>query len=143
MSKLPIAHRMMNPKDSSFLYSTWLKSYRQMPYAQNVSNETFFFHHKQTIEKILSNPNTIVKVICEDTDPNHIYGYSVIEKYGEASIIHYIYIKHAYRKLGLAKELLIDQIPLLGTKLTFVSHESRHHKGLKDKFKIEYNPYLI
>ena len=141
--KLPISYRPMSQKDNGFLYSTWLKSYRQMPYAQNMSNDTFFHHHKQVIEKILAKPNTTVTVICEDTDPDHIYGYSVIETYGDASIIHYVYVKHAYRKLGLAKALLQANIPLLGQKLTFVSHESRHHQVFKGKFSLEYNPYII
>ena len=143
MMNLPISYRPMNPKDNGFLYSTWLKSYRQMPYAQNMSNDTFFYHHKQVVEKILAKPETVITIICEDTDPNHIYGYSVVEKYGDASIIHYVYIKHSYRKLGLAGSLLKSQIPLLGQKLTFVSHESRHHQAFKSKFALEYNPYII
>jgi len=140
---LPILHRPMEPKDSSFIYSTWLKSYRQMPYAHNMSNDTFFYHHKQLIEKVLSKPNTTITMICESTDPDHLYGYSVVESYGAAHIIHYVYMKHAYRKMGLTKDLLLTQIPLLGQKLTFVTHESRHHNIFKNKFNIEYNPYLI
>lgn len=140
---LPIKYRSQSDNDTGFLYSTWLKSYRQMPYAQNMSNDTFFHHHKQIIKDILDKPNTIVTFIVEDTDPDHIYGYSVVERLGDAAIIHYIYVKHAYRKLGLAESLLKTQIPLLGSKLTFVTHESRHHKQFKDKFNIEYNPYLI
>ena len=133
----------MIPSDSGFLYSTWLKSYRQMPFAQNMSNDVFFHHHKQQIEKILAKPNTEVIMICEIDDPNHIYGYGVIEKYGDAAIIHYVYMKHAYRKLGLVGNLLKSEIPLLGQKLTFVTHESRHHKAFKQKFNLEYNLYLI
>ena len=140
---LPIVYRQMTPKDSPFVYSTWLRSYRQMPFAQNMSNDTFFHHHKQIIEKILSKPNTKVVMVCEDADPDHLYGYSVVEQYGDATIIHYVYIKHAYRKLGLAKNLITTQYPLFGDKLTFVTHESRHHKQFKDKFNIEYNPYII
>ena len=142
-NKLPIIYRQMIPADSPFIYSTWLKSYRQMPYAASMSNDTFFHHHKQVVEKILAKPETSVTIICEDTDPDHIYGYSVVEIYGDASIIHYTYIKHSYRKLGLAKTLLQSQIPLLGQKLTFVSHESRHHQAFKSKFALEYNPYII
>jgi hypothetical protein len=114
-----------------------------MPYAKNMSNETFFYHHKQIIEKILSKPNTLVTLICEASDPDHFFGYSVIEQCGKVGIIHYVYTKHSYRGLGLAKDLILSQINTFGTNLTFVTHESRNHSSLKDKFNIEYNPYLI
>ena len=114
-----------------------------MPFAQNMSNDTFFHHHKQVIEKILEKPDVHTIMIVEDTDLDHIYGYAVVENLGEAHIIHYVYVKHAYRKLGLAKTLLEAMIPKLGDKLTFVTHESRHHKQFKDKFNLEYSPYMI
>ena len=82
-------------------------------------------------------------MVVEDTDPNHIYGYAVIEAYGDAYIIHYTYIKHAYRKMGLANHVLSTTIPTLGAKLTFVTHESRHHKTFADKYNLELNPYII
>ncbi len=143
MQNLPIKYRLPQPSDLPFIYSTWLRSYRQMPFAKNMSNDTFFYHHKQVIETILAKPNTSIVLIHEESDPNHLYGYSVIESYGEAFIIHYIYIKHSYRRLGLARDLLESQITSLGTKLTFVTHESRNHMKFKDKFQLEYNPYLI
>ena len=143
MNKIPVVHRVVQPKDLNLIYSTWLRSYRQQPAARNMSNDTFFYHHKQIIEKILSKPNTVVTIICSHEDPDHIYGYSVVEKYNGAAIIHYVYVKHSYRKLGLAKDVLTQSIPNLGSTLTFVTHESRNHSKLKDKFNIEFNPYLI
>ena len=143
MKNLPVIHRRMKPADSGFIYSTWLKSYRQTQFAYNMSNDTFFHHHKQIIEKTLSNPNTEVTLVCDQADHDHIYGYSVVEKYGKANIIHYVYMKHAYRKLGLTKDLLQTQIPNFVTDLTFVTHESRHHKLFKVKFNLEYNPYIL
>jgi hypothetical protein len=85
----------------------------------------------------------MVTMIVEDADPNHIYGYAVTETYGEAAIVHYVYIKHAYRKMGLAAHLLTNTVPKLGDKLTFVTHESRHHSLFAGKYNLEYNPYII
>ena len=136
-------YRPMTPNDQNFIYSTWLKSYRQMPANQNMSNDVFFHYHKQIVEKIINKSNVQVTMITDPTDANHIYGYTVIEWCGSVPIIHYVYTKHTYRRLGLLSNLIKELIPDFGQKTIFVTHESRHHKVFKAKFGLEYNPHLI
>jgi GNAT superfamily N-acetyltransferase len=81
--------------------------------------------------------------MCEGEDDGHIFGYSVIELLASTSIVHFVYVKHAYRKLGIAKMLINAYIPNFGETTTFISHAPRNLREASCKFKLTYNPYLM
>jgi GNAT superfamily N-acetyltransferase len=44
-------------------------------------------------------------VLCDEQDLGHIYGFGAAEEIDGVLTVHYLYIKHPYRGLGLAKLL--------------------------------------
>jgi GNAT superfamily N-acetyltransferase len=86
-------------------------------------------------------------VACDTVDPNVIYGYLVKGTYlegslGEVPVVHYLYVKAAFRKMGIARTLVeASKVPL--DKFSF-SHWTFAMDGLIERLPgAVYIPYLI
>jgi len=139
---LPVQVRDMTENDTSFIYSTWLKSYRHSTFAKDLSNDVFFAYHKEAIAKILDSDSTRVSMLVNSDDHDQIYGYGIQQLAGKQSITHFIYVKFAFRKLGLATRL-IESMSLFPHPINFITHIPRNYQTLKSKYGLEYNPYII
>lgn len=136
-----VKYRNLKLNDINFIYSTWLKSYRQSPWAESMSNDIFFSQHKVLIDSIIARPTASVIVICNPEDEEQVYGYLVSE--ANLSILHFAYIKYNYRKLGMMKSLLGQLGCSTTPSVTFITHLPRRFDMLKTKFNLQYNPYLL
>lgn len=138
----PVKTRALTESDLSFLYNSWLKSYRDSSFAEPISNNEYFGFHKAVIERIIERANVVI--LCNPEDESQIYGYSVSEQVAELVIVHYIYVKQTYRNLGLAKQLLLGATS--GDKFTY-THRSKRLPAIERKSQsmqqATYNPYLI
>ena len=140
---LPVKIRSLKEEDESFIYSSWLKSYRNSDFASQVSNDIYYSSHKKIIEDLMNNNNVEFKILCEPDDEEHLYGYLAYEKLGAINIVHFIYVKYNYRKFGLAKQLMEDSIDNLGEQDLYCSHAPKSFKSLKEKYKLVYTPYIL
>lgn len=138
-----VKHRPLKLPDMNFIYSTWLKSYRQSEWAKDITNDVFFSQHKEIIDKILARPTTKIIVICNPDDEDQIYGYLVHEHTVSGSIIHFAYIKYNFRKFGIMSALLGDLGYTTSVSPIFISHLPRYYDSLKTKFNLIYSPYLM
>ena len=139
---LQIAIRLHEATDEDFIYSTWMKSFRDNSYARAVPTQLYNIGQRKRINKILSKEGVNVLIACDAETPELIYGYAVMER--TPDVLHYVYVKSAYRKLGIAKALLID---FLDNSVLYT------HKGdivierlLRDDPTYNqwvYNPYLL
>lgn len=142
--KLPVAYRAPTEEDLPFIYSTWLKSYRNTDWAKHMSNDTYYFHHKAICAAILESPTTVTTLICDESDPEQLYGYVVAQVIGGKPLLHFAYIKYNFRKLGLMKSL-IQHLGYFNTsgQVNFITHLPRNYTALRTKYNLEYNPYLL
>ena len=139
LQNLPIKTRSLKEGDLNLIYSTWLKSYRSSPFASYMSNDTYYDNHKKYLEKILHSPTTEVTILCEIDDEDHIYCYMVSEK--GLPVVHYLYVKYTYRKMGFAKALMA---PLLSTGQEIeITHANNNYRAFAKKYPIRYNPYYV
>jgi hypothetical protein len=129
-----IIYRDATIDDVNFILSSWLKSYR--PSAPLVSDEVYFREHKALVMQLIQ--RSAVHIACDPSYPLSIYGYAVVEQ----GAVHYVYVKFALRKFGVARALL----KRAGVESPFaVSHLSetglrilRAHPGA-----FIYNPYKV
>jgi len=130
--------RLSEPEDLNFIFATWLRSYRySSSFAKRISNDTFYTWHHKVIERILGR-GALISVVCPKGDPSVILGYACAEMYEGKPVIHFIYVKKAFRKMGAAKELLKDINEGLFT------HWTQDSEWIVKKYpKFMYNPYLI
>ena len=118
---LPISFRKANEQDVSFIFHSWMNSYKNSSFASKLNPPVYNSEHHKIIEKLLKNSQTIIAHPSDDS--TQIMGY-ICASYVESNLaIHYIYIKHSFRSLGIAKMLLAafhhnPEMPILYTHHT-------------------------
>jgi GNAT superfamily N-acetyltransferase len=140
MSNLPIRLRAATANDVSFIFNSWLKSYRNSLATKLIANEVYFNEHHKIIERLVKSCKVIVA--CSDKDPNQLYGYIVAGEQEGCFVLHYIYIKHSFRNMGIAKLLLnsFSHDPAIAAVYT---HHTRVCDKLAPRFNLIYHPYLL
>lgn len=134
-----INFRPATQADVNFIFNSWLKSNRHSNAATGVLNPVYFAQHHLLIEGLCKQSKVIMAVNAEDS--SQIYGYSVTQEIEGAQVIHYIYVKEPYRRLGLAGMLLAT----VGINLQepfFATHRTNVCKNFDNKYSLVYNPYL-
>ena len=89
--------------DNDFIYDSWIKSYSNSGFSRGIPTSLYVVGQRSRIDKILGSPPTKVTIATNPEEPSVIYGYSVIT--GE-NILHYLYVKNAFRKLGIGTQLI-------------------------------------
>jgi len=89
--------------DSGFIYSSWARSFRAASTMRAVPQVLYNKGQTERVDRILKNPDTKIFVLCHKDTPEMIFGFIVVE--GE-DILHYLFIKPNYRRMGLANFLL-------------------------------------
>lgn len=98
--------RPLKKEDHAFLFSSWLRSYKQSRFAHRIKNDIYFMWHHILIERLLSRPSVSVHVAHMKGDADIIFGFLVSETMNqEPRILHYVYVKDDFRGFGLAREL--------------------------------------
>jgi len=124
-----IGIRIANYDDTSFIYATWLRSlYYGNPWYRMIDKDTFFDKYKLVVSNLLD--NSTVAIACLKNDPEVIVGYAVLTN----KRLHYVYVKEAWRKLGIAKLIIPDNIES-------VSHLTSLGAKIKPK-NWTFNPFL-
>lgn len=133
--------RGFETEDLNFIYSSWLKSHRDSQFAKNVPSDLYYHYQKDLIDRILERSQVLVAV--NPDLPSQIFGWSVGEQRGNIHILHYVYVKYPYRKLGIAKALAGPFVHANGGRPTLCT--SRTWKGRQSPFegRLIYNPYLL
>ena len=134
--------RAADSNDTAFLYSSWLKSYRNYPTMAGIPNTIFYDQFHKVITSILSRPTSIVIVAHDPADPTTIFGYIVAEVSGDTVaptlILHWVYIKHSVRGFGMATDLVKEMTTIPASKIEF----SSRNRGIKDPTWV-YNPFSL
>jgi hypothetical protein len=135
---LPIALRHTHAGDIAFIFNSWLESYRGSLHMKNISNTVYYAGHHNLIERIMKRSEAVIA--CNPEDQTQIYGYIVYEIITGVLVLHYVYVKQPYRKLGIMKQLL--EKAGRKEKVAFVyTHETYSGSKLALKFSAFYNPY--
>lgn len=129
--------RDYRPEDKNFVMATFLRGvYYGDTWFSAIPKDIFMANYKLFVEALISRPSTVVKVACLEEDPDVLVGYSVLSS--DFSAVHYVFVKAAWRKQGIAWQLL-PQYPQLVTHLTATG------KVLLHKFKapVIFNPFYV
>ena len=122
---LPIAIRPACTDDLPLLLNSWLKSYRNAPAVTTVPNELYFdegMGQKARILSLLGECET--RVACDPEDHEVVYGWITFEPTLDLpTIVHYAYVKQAYRRQGIGTALLRDA-GVVGDAPFWISHET-------------------
>lgn len=139
--KSQVLLRTATEADVSFLFNSWLTSYQSAVAVKNIAAPVYFAEHHKQIENLLK--RSVVWIACNKSDNSQIYGYGVFETVESLPVIHYVYVKHIFRKMGLCN-MLLAQANLTATSSGFCSHQTEVARRVLEakKSKLVYNPYL-
>jgi hypothetical protein len=89
--------------DHNFIYNSWINSYRDYaPWAKaDVPRATIYKRLRERIDNLLLR-GCELKIACDPEDTNLILGWMC----AEPPVLHYIYVKEAYRHQGIALTLM-------------------------------------
>lgn len=130
--------RQSRDEDQSFIFSSWLKSYRNCSVAAGIPNTIYFDKQHATISRLLEKPTTLAIVACDPNDESTIYGYIIAELDASDMVLHWIYTKHSFRGFGLARAL-VDEIATVKVDRTYYTTRTRQ---ASDKEMI-YDPFKL
>ena len=132
--------RTLIDDDLPFLFSSWLKSYRSSHFAEKITNTIYFEDHHKVIERIIKNSKVLIA--CNPSDPSQLYGYSVAAEEGGGLVLHFLYVKHTFRNMGIGKTLL-DAVGHESDKAAVYTHHTRMSDKLASKYNFVFHPYLL
>lgn len=130
--------RPLRESDMNLVLSTWLKSfYEALKYYSGGSirvpyprDDIFFQGHQAKIKALLLTPSVKCMVCVAPDEDNQILGWTVYDH----ETVHYVYVKHFVRKMGIGKKLR----ECAGTALKY-SHHTKHSRYLNKG--LTYDPY--
>lgn len=135
----PIKIRKGIASDAPFIFSSWLKSMRSGPFARDITNSVYFAESHKVIERLLKTCE--VHVACDAAQEADIYGYICGERIDGIFILHFIYVKHMYRNLGIGTQLLNSFAHDSGAPSMY-THHNETAKALAAKYRMIYSPYI-
>lgn len=123
------------PDDRSFILACWLRGvYYGNTFFSEIPKGIFMEHYHSVLERFIDNPKVTIKVACLKDDPQVILGYSVSRVSKDQVVLDWIFVKTAWRKIGIGKSLVPEN-------LKAVTHLTKIGKSLKPD-SVVYNPFL-
>jgi hypothetical protein len=139
-----ITIRSLEPNDLRFIYATMLRGlYYGCHFYGAIEKSAFFSAYQEVLVKILSKTHLTPCIAVLTEDPECILGYSLVERRvaseaaDRSDILHFIYVKNAWRKQGIAKRLL------QGSKITTTTHITDLGNSIRNQRGWAFNPFLI
>lgn len=126
--------------DDDFIFDSFLNNYQATSYfAKRIPKQVFMKRHSAILNLIFARPNTVTKIAGDSSYT--IFGYIIAEDVTTDAVIHYIYVRPEYQRLGIATTLITE----LGIKDKFeVSHWTPVMNEISSKHKgITYVPYRM
>lgn len=145
--------------DWAFLCATFKQSFwRESPWARRIRWSVFAENHEPIVHRVLQRSEVLVA--CDRTDEDQIAGYLVFEPKATPPVLHFAYVKPAFRRAGVFRALLgASGLPqdLDGVEVTHATKAwfslapvidkatgaiTRDGKpGLEEHFRAVHNPY--
>ncbi len=150
-----IAVRPCEDSDHNFIYATWLRGlYYGNSFFKLSDKAEFMERYERVVQNLLFKSSVDTHVACLIEDPDSIIGYSVTETVGTTSVLHWVFVKPEWRKVGVASDLIpesvsavthiVDSICQLKLKDKSKSDRylSNYEVKLKNK-KLAFKPFLL
>lgn len=124
------------PSDRNFILATWLRGlYYGGSFWGDIPKNIFMENYHDVLDAVLARPTTRIVVACLRSDPEVILGYSVCG--GEGHVIHWLFVKTAWRKIGIARSLVPNQA-------NFATHLTKVGQSLLSKRPgMVFNPFIL
>lgn len=113
LEKEDLVFRPFTDKDRPFIENSWADSYYgACRLKDSLSPDDFHAFHRPLRERFFNRPTATVIVVSPAEDPEHILGWIAVEVLPNCTLVHYVYVKAAYRRdYHLSFQLLERAVP--------------------------------
>jgi GNAT superfamily N-acetyltransferase len=137
LKSIPIGFREICDSDRNFVLNSWQKGlydpqFGYLEYAHYSTIINPFLH------EIMGRAHVLV--VYDTTDPISIYGWCCYEEWEDEIVIHWMYVKKTYRKLGIGK--LIFSVVNPKELIPIVTFWSKLCPDLHKKYPMLHNPFF-
>jgi GNAT superfamily N-acetyltransferase len=117
-----------------------LKSFRDAPFVAGIPNSIYYREMHLAIEKVLARANVVVA--CDPAEPALIFGWGVGESAKDGTLfLHFLYVKHALRKFGIAKALEEELKKLPHTQVAYTCRTPPVFEAIRRRPQYVYQPF--
>ena len=135
--------RPAEPADVPFLRNSWARcsnDTQHKHYRPRIPESIYMTEHHRQAAEILSRAACLVA--CGADDPDVVLGYIVAERVNDRPVFHYVYVKHPFRRLGIAKDLFINISEIVGNGKGWCTHWAPvMDKWWSAGLELDYNPF--
>ena len=127
-----ISFRPMAKDDFNFILITWLHSLKfGNDYFKEWDDRKYYDKYQIFLKELLTKEDTQIKIACLSEDNDVILGYAI----ARPPILDFVYVKKAWRNIGLAKELVKH------FEITTVSHLTKAGNAIRKRKGWGFEPY--
>lgn len=125
--------------DKNFIMATFLRGfYYGDSWAREIPKDIFMSVYHAVVEKLLAAPGILIQVACLREDADVILGYSIIGANVAGLTLHWVFVKAAWRNIGIGKSLVPEG------KVNAATHLTKSGLSILRKHpEVVYNPFLI
>jgi hypothetical protein len=133
--------RPLAEDDYSFVKDAWMRCFRfGSTLTKEIPSDIYIPRHGALIDNLLH--RCITELVCLKEDPATILGFLVYERITKLNIIHFIYVKKDFRKMGLATALIANT--KVDPDQSAYTHRTRANLWIDERYpKLIFDPYLI
>lgn len=99
-----VSFRPQVESDLNFILSSYAESFRRSPYSGVLPDKAYYDAARDHFSQIMKRENaqTLLCVAEGEAPPNDLFAWVV----WEPGVLHYVYVKHLFRGMGVARDLL-------------------------------------
>lgn len=90
--------------DVAYLIRTYLANWQDSPTVRRVDRDTFYVEERRVFERLLNEATVLVATSRNDLD--YVLGFLLGEASDVGPVLHWCYVRHAVRRLGIARALV-------------------------------------
>lgn len=128
------------PSVAPFVRDSWLRSQWAADMRGKMLRGDFFRAQGARIDRIL--PRSSVITAVAPAVPDEVLGYVVLQPSRDDPIVHWLYVKHAFRRLGIATQLAQAASRCSPGAIHYSHKGDARGKKLAMRFAWKFNPYL-
>ena len=121
--------------DVPWVFSSWIKSYRQHgPREAQGPRQHYYADKTRGITRVTGTPGVVTLVACNPDNEQQIFGWACGRYWQEDDTLdlHYIHVKSIYRRAGVARALVSALGLSLDTKVRFTHTTAVDGASLRD-----------
>lgn len=135
--------------DQGLVLHSWVrKAMSCPPFTQNrqagsqgMTSEEVNDHKNRVILDIIKRSPPVIA--CHPDHPEQIFGYCASEDQGETPVLHFIYVRDPFRRVGIATQLLKVCLPGLKSNKGYYTHNTLSMRYLAPKWNVSWDPFRV